>query len=80
MEQEILSQFKILESGSSFISKNFQELQKKFPDKFIAIEDSKVIANNSDFDSLIRELEEKGKQPNLTVIEFISRSGQIILY
>jgi len=78
--ETVLEDFKVLETGSSFISNNFQMLQKHFPDEYIAVEDNKVIADASSFEELSNKLQLKKKQLNEVIIEFIPRAGVIVLY
>ena len=79
-EQEILKEFKILESGSQFISNNFKKLQKKFGGKFIAIEDKEVVANADTFDDIKKILDVQKLNFSKTIVQFIPREGEIILY
>jgi len=79
-EQEILREFEILEMGSQFISSNFKGLQKKFGGKFIAIGDKEVIANADTFEDVRRILDAQKLNFSKTIIQFIPREGEIILY
>ncbi len=79
-EQEILKEFEILEMGSQFISNNFKVLQKKFGGKFIAIGDKEVIANADTFDDVRKILDVQKLNFGKTIIQFIPREGEIILY
>ncbi len=80
MPEEILNEFKALEAGSAFISKNFKNLQKQYPNRFIAVEDSHMIAEAPSFEEISERLKEKNKELNKVIIEFIPQKGEIILY
>jgi len=47
---EVLQEFKILETDSSFITKNAKMLGDSYPQKFIAVWDSKIVAVDSNFE------------------------------
>ena len=79
-EQEILKEFEILEMGSQFISSNFKGLQKKFGGKFIAIGDREVVANADTFDDVKKILDAQKLNFIKTIVQFIPREGEIILY
>lgn len=79
-EQEILKEFEILEIGSQFISNNFKGLQKEFGGKFIAIENKEVVANADTFDDIRKMLDAQKLNFGKTIVQFIPREGEIILY
>ena len=76
----VLQEFRVLEADSSFISKNYKQLQEKFGNKYIAIEKGQVIASDASFDELSKKLRAEKKQLSGLIIEFISPKGVIILY
>jgi len=55
----------------AWLSKNFSELKKKYPKKFIAIRHQSVIATASSIETLIKILKEKFGDPNEFLIDFI---------
>jgi len=55
-----------------WISENQEKLRKKYPNKYIAVVNLKVIDSDSDLQILIRKLKEKGKSPSEIPIEFIA--------
>ncbi|MEK6889435.1 MAG: DUF5678 domain-containing protein [Nanoarchaeota archaeon] len=77
---EVLQEFKILENGSSFITKNFAKLQIQYPNKFIAVENNSIIASNQKVEDLISSLNSMGKELGKILIEYIPEKGIIILY
>jgi orotate phosphoribosyltransferase-like protein len=44
-------------------AENFDELAKKYEGKLVAVEDEEVIAAGDTMGDLIRQIEEKGKNP-----------------
>jgi len=79
-QEDIVQEFKILESGSAFISRNIRELEKKYENKFIAVYDNELIAVDSDFNKLKEKIEEGKISLNMVLIEFIPSKNKIILY
>jgi hypothetical protein len=79
-EQEIVQEFKVLESGSAFISKNIREFEQKYENKFIAVYDNKLIAVASDFNKLKDKIEGEKLNVGMVLIEFIPSKNSIILY
>lgn len=80
MEQELLKDFKSLETGSSFISKNSKEFSQKYEKKFVAVYNSSLIAVDESFEEVIKKVREKNIDPSVVLIEYIPPKGQIILY
>ena len=76
----LLKDFKTLEESSSFLSKNFTSLQKKFADKFIVVKGTSVLSSSDSFEEIEGELNKKKINPEEVVVQFIPREGQIILY
>jgi len=79
-EQEILREFKIFETGSSFIAKNFEILQKKFGGNFIAIKETNVLAIASSFQEVLKQVSSIKVNQTEVIIQFIPAEGEIILY
>jgi len=77
---EVLQEFKVLESGSSYITQNFARLQTAYPNKFIAIENNEVILSSEKVEELISALHSLKKELGKVLIEFIPQKGIIILY
>jgi len=77
---EVLQEFKVLETGSSYITKNAKIFSEKYPGKFIAVWDSKVIAVESGCEVLIEKIRQMNLDVSKVLIEYIPFKGQIILY
>jgi hypothetical protein len=78
--QEILREFASLEESSSFISKNFLSLQKKYGNKFIAVKGPSLLVVAGSFQEVLKELKEKKVDNREVIVQFIPEVGQIILY
>ena len=79
-EQEILREFRIFETGSSFIAKNFDSLQKKFGGKFVAIKETNVLASANSFQEVLKQVSSIKVNQTEVIIQFIPAEGEIILY
>ena len=66
-------------NDENFLKENYGKLKEKYPDKFIAVKNGKVIAEGSDMDTIKIELKEKGEDPAIVTIEFIHRKGTVII-
>jgi len=63
------------DKSNEFINENYDELIKKFSNKFIAVKDQKVIASGKDFEKVIEQIKKKGLDPSLAIIRFIFKKG-----
>lgn len=79
-EQELTNDFKILETGSSFISKNSKEFGIKYEKKFIAVFNSELIAVDGNFEVILQKVKEQNIDPSTVLIEYIPSKTQIVLY
>jgi len=62
---------------SIFIEQHEDELKEKYPNKWIAVLNRKVVNVNDDFDSLLDNLKKHDIHPGDCVIEFLSTSEEI---
>jgi hypothetical protein len=79
-QQTLINEFKILETGSNFMSKQIKEFAQKYPKKFVAIKDNQLIAISESFEEIMTKIKEKGFNPNSVLIEYIPGKEEIILY
>jgi len=79
-EQEILKEFRIFETGSSFIAKNFEILQEKFGGKFVAVKENNVLASANLFQEVLKQVNSINVDQTEVIIQFIPAEGEIILY
>lgn len=80
MEQDIAQEFKILETGTAFISQKSKELAEKYQRKFIAVQNNEIIATGERFEEVINKVKEKGIDPSSVLIEYIPGKEEIIFY
>lgn len=70
-DEEVIEILKESDISQKWIKKNYRRLQKKFPNKYIAVQDRSVIVSSKKLDGLLKSKELKGKDLNRTVLEFI---------
>jgi len=61
----------LLSDSGNWLDLNYEEIRKKYPNKFIAIKDRRIIAESDDLDSLINKLVSMKVNLNSVLIEFI---------
>ena len=79
-EQQIIIEFKELESDSNFISEKVEEFSQRYAKKFIAVKDRQVVAVGDNFEMLIEEVKQKGFDPAQVLVQYIPSKDEIILY
>lgn len=79
-EQQLLNEFKVLETGSSFISEKMGEFAQKYPRQFVAVKDNQLIATGKSFGEVMIKVKEKNIEPSLVLIEYIPGKEEIIFY
>lgn len=62
-----------------WFSKNFSNLKKKYPKKFVAIKNQNVVLTASKLEVLIKILKEKFGNPNDYLIDFIPDEKYILV-
>jgi len=62
-----------------WFSKNFPELKKKYPKKFVAIKDQNVVVAANKLDTLIKTLKQKFGNPNDFLIDFVPDEKYILV-
>lgn len=68
------------ESDSKWFYENVELLRKKkLVCKFVAVYNKEVIASGENFEVVVKEVEQKGKNPAYIVIEYVYPEGTIIL-
>lgn len=81
MEQDqIIEEFRILDAGSSFITKKAKELGEKYPKRFIAVREDQLIAVDDSFDGIMKKIREKNMDPSSVLVEYIPGKDEIIFY
>lgn len=79
-EQQLLNEFKVLETGSNFISEKIGEFSQKYPQQFVAVKDNQLIAIGQSFEEVMIKVKEKNLEPSLVLIEYIPGKEEIIFY
>jgi hypothetical protein len=68
------------EKDSRWFYENTELLRKKkLEGKFVAVSNREVIASGESFNIVVKEVEQKGKNPAYVVIEYIYPEGTIVL-
>lgn len=78
-ETLILEELKAGNKDLEWFSKNFSELKKKYPKKFVAIKDQNVVVATSKLETLIKRLKEKFGNPNDFLIDFVPDDKYILV-
>jgi len=69
-----------MEENNAFIRKKYTELQKLYPDEYIAVDNSKVIAHSKNVKTLSGVLKSNGIELTTVLVQFIPKSGvEIVL-
>ncbi len=79
-KQQLLNEFRELETGSNFISEKIGEFAQKYPQQFVAVKDNQLIAIGKSFEEVMIKVKEKNIKLNLVLIEYIPGKEEIILY
>ena len=74
-----LEELKAGNKDLEWFSKNFPELKKKYPKKFVAIKDQNVVIASSKLETLIKILKKKFGNPNDYLIDFIPDDKYILV-
>jgi hypothetical protein len=67
----VLEELKEGNQNLEWLSKNFSELKKKYPKKFVAIQHQNVVVADRSLKTLIKTLKKKFGDPNEFLIDFI---------
>jgi hypothetical protein len=65
---------------NNWFQKNYENLKSDFKNEFVAIKNKEIIVHNKNFKIVIKSLREKGEDPAIILIEFVTEKGvEIIL-
>ena len=78
-ETLILEELKAGTKDLEWFSRNFSDLKKKYPKKFVAIKDQNVVITASKLETLIKLLKEKFGNPNDFLIDFVPDDKYILV-
>ena len=76
---EEMTMLETAEKDNEWMQKNFERIQKGYPNKFVAISERHVIAGGSNSEDVIKEVERQGRDPATTLIEFIPEKGLVLI-
>ncbi len=66
-----LQELKAANKDLEWFTKNFSDLKKKYPKKYVAIKDQNVVISASKLETLIKRLKNKFADPNKFLIDFV---------
>ena len=78
-ETLVLEELKAGNKDLEWFSKNFSDLKKKYPKKFVAIKNQNVVIASSKLETLIKHLKEKFGNPNDFLIDFVPDDNYILV-
>jgi hypothetical protein len=70
---ELLKGLNEFSSDMDWLDSQLDQLRKKYPNKYVAVKDHKVVGASSDLQDLIQNLKKKKLSPNEIPVEFISK-------
>ena len=68
-----------LDKDTKWLKKNYKEVQERYPNKFVAISNERILAADEDMEKVIEKTKEKGIKPNLVLTEFIPDRHSILI-
>lgn len=74
-DSEILKILERAQKDSQWFSDNYDELEKKYESKILAVKDQAVIEEAESVDELVAKLEARKENPSLLLIEAIPPKG-----
>lgn len=78
-ETLVLEELKAGTKDLEWFSKNFSDIKKKYPKKFVAIKDQNVVVAASKLETLIKLLKKKFGNPNDFLIDFVPDDKYILV-
>lgn len=70
----ILSFMEKFKQNERYLENNYNEIEKRYCDKFVAVDDGQIIATNKRIEKLIKELDRNDKNAPTVVIKLISKN------
>ena len=78
-ETLVLEELKAGTKDLEWLSKNFSDIKKKYPKKFVAVKDQNIVVAASKLETLIKLLKEKFGNPNDFLIDFVPDDKYILV-
>ncbi|HDN73696.1 MAG TPA: hypothetical protein ENG16_01560 [Archaeoglobus sp.] len=75
-EQVLLEKF---ESNGMWLNEHYDEIYRKYRNEFVAVKDRRIIAHNSSFEALLKELKAMRIDLREVLVEYISEKGYEII-
>ena len=75
-EQVLLEKF---ESNGMWLNEHYDEIYRKYRNEFVAVKDRRIIAHNSNFEDLLKELKAMRIDLREVLVEYISEKGYEII-
>ena len=75
-EQVLLEKF---ESNGIWLNEHYDEIYRRYRNEFVAVKDRRIIAHNSDFEALLKELKAMKIDLREVLVEYISEKGYEII-
>jgi len=69
-----------MEENEAFIRKKYTELQKLYPDEYVAVDNGKVIAHSKNAKTLSGRLKPNGVELTTVLVQFIPKKGVEIVF
>ena len=67
------------QNENQWLQSHYEEIQKRYPNKFVAIANKKIIAAGEKMEAVAKSVKEMGKDPAMILIEFIPERGLILI-
>ena len=77
MEEHVL--LEKFESNGIWLNEHYDEIYRKYRNEFVAVKDRRIIAHNSDFEALLKELKAMRIDLREVLVEYISEKGYEII-
>jgi ribosome biogenesis SPOUT family RNA methylase Rps3 len=68
-----------MEEDSKWLALNYDKIKNKFMNRFIAVKNKKIIANNDNLGELFANLRSKDINPSFTLIEFVPEKDLMLI-
>ena len=68
-----------VQNENQWLQSHYEEIQRKYPNKFVAVANRRIIATGEKMEAVAKSVREIGKDPALILIEFIPEKGLILI-
>ncbi len=79
-ENSSMEQFDNLQESSSYISKKYLEIKRKYSGKYIGVIGNDIVAIADSFPEIMDKIKDKKLNPSIVLINYIPHEKEIILY